>query len=102
MFDLADKGDKIIIKRGKKRAYVLTPIDDNRLVRSPTMMEKIERGLQNIRDGKTKRYTREELSLKMNQAQNLIWPPNSSASVKLFPLLFSCFLLIFIHHACDI
>jgi hypothetical protein len=65
MFDLADKGEKVIIRRGKKRSYILIPIDDDDMVLSPAMVEKIERGLKNIRDGKTKRYTMDDLCLKM-------------------------------------
>ncbi|MCL2073688.1 MAG: hypothetical protein FWH18_07195 [Marinilabiliaceae bacterium] len=32
---------------------------------SPSMLETIERGLSDIREGKTRRYTIEELQLKM-------------------------------------
>jgi len=65
IFDLADSGKKIIIKRGKKRSYILIPMDDEGLILSPAMEERIEQGLQNIREGKTKRYTMEELRIKM-------------------------------------
>jgi len=65
IFDLADKGEKVVIRRGRKQAYTLTPVNSDDLDLTPKMLEKIERGLQNIRDGKTKRYTMEELRLKM-------------------------------------
>jgi hypothetical protein len=42
IFDKADNGEKIIIKRGKKQAYVLTPISPDDLYFSPEMMKKIE------------------------------------------------------------
>lgn len=65
IFDLVDKGEKVIIRRGKKRSYVLTPIQEDSLDLSPAMIETIERGLQDIKEGRTKRYTMEELHKKM-------------------------------------
>lgn len=55
IFDLADKGEKVIIKRGKKQAYVLTPIDDDDLYFTPEMIEKIDRSIQQAKEGKVKR-----------------------------------------------
>jgi len=31
LFDLADKGERVIIKRGRKKAYTLVPIEDEDL-----------------------------------------------------------------------
>ena len=65
-FELADEGEQIIISRkGKKRAYTLTPIDTNDLIISPTLKKKIEKGLQDIKEGKGREYSLEELRLKM-------------------------------------
>ena len=55
IFDLTDRCEKAL------RATMSG--DDLQL--SPAMVEKIEHGLQNIKDGKTKRYTMEELRVKM-------------------------------------
>jgi hypothetical protein len=65
MFDLADNGDQIVIRRGKKCSYALIPMDEESMLLSSGMIERIEKGLQNIREGRTKRYTMEELRIKM-------------------------------------
>ena len=65
-FELADKGEQIVIRRkGKKCAYILTPVNDDDLVLSPEMQKKIEKGLQEIKEGKGKEYSLEELRIKM-------------------------------------
>ncbi|MEN6456959.1 MAG: prevent-host-death protein [Prolixibacteraceae bacterium] len=63
LFELADKGQKVIIKRGKKQAYVLTPIDDDDLYFTPEMLKKIDPSIQQAREGKvTTVETEEELT----------------------------------------
>lgn len=42
IFDLVDRGETVIIRRGKKRAYILTPIDDEDYSISPELGKKIE------------------------------------------------------------
>lgn len=64
-FELADNGAQIILKRGRKRAYLLTPVDEEDLNLSAGMREKIERGLQDIKEGKGREYSLEELREKM-------------------------------------
>jgi antitoxin (DNA-binding transcriptional repressor) of toxin-antitoxin stability system len=66
LFELADKGDEIIIsRRGKKFSYKLTPLpkDDDDAYFTPRMLEKIDRSLQQAKEGKTIRVgnTKEEL-----------------------------------------
>lgn len=51
IFDKADNGEKIIIKRGKKQAYVLTPISADDLYFSPEMLEKIEASKKEAEQG---------------------------------------------------
>ncbi|HYK76278.1 MAG TPA: DUF2683 family protein [Daejeonella sp.] len=51
-FELADKGEKVVIKRGKKQAYVLTPIASEDLSFSPEMIERIKKSIQDIKEGK--------------------------------------------------
>jgi hypothetical protein len=61
---LADTGKQIIIKRGRKQAYALTPIHDGDSYFSPGMLAKIDRSLQQAKEGKTTKLTpelREEL-----------------------------------------
>ena len=64
-FDLADKGAKIILKRGRKKSYILTTLNDEDTQPSSDMLVRIEKGLQEIKDGKTTRYTIEELRHRM-------------------------------------
>ena len=62
-FDLADKGEKVIIRRGKKQAYLLTPIDDDDIYFTPAMLEKINKSIKQVKEGKvTKIETEEELT----------------------------------------
>jgi len=62
-FELADKGEKVIIRRGKKQAYLLTPIDDDDIYFTPAMLEKINKSIKQVKEGKvTKIETEEELT----------------------------------------
>ena len=42
IFDLADSGEKIIIRRGKKQAYTLVPIDNTDFCLTPAAEERIK------------------------------------------------------------
>ncbi|MDR3133815.1 MAG: hypothetical protein LBU42_07310 [Prevotellaceae bacterium] len=64
-FDLADSGVRIILRRGRKQAYILNPVDDEDLFLSPALKARIDKGLQEIKEGKGKDYTLEELRGKM-------------------------------------
>lgn len=64
--DKADDGMEILIQRGKNKSYKVVAVsDDDSLMSKKELDALIEQGLQNIKDGKTKRYTMEELRLKM-------------------------------------
>ncbi len=52
-FDLADQGEKVIIRRNKKQAYTLVPVEDDDLTITPELAERIEKARQEYRDGKT-------------------------------------------------
>lgn len=58
--DLADSGEKIVIKRGRKQAYVLTPITDDDLYFTPNMIKRIKESEQQIKDGKFKSFSSAE------------------------------------------
>ena len=63
-FDLADRGKKVFIRRGNKRAYVLTPLNDDDLYFTPKMLEKIDMSIQQVKLGQTTRVSnKEELNL---------------------------------------
>lgn len=51
-FDMADKGQKIVIKRGSKQAYVLTPVSADDLYFTPEMVARIKESQQEIKEGK--------------------------------------------------
>ena len=50
-FDLADQGVKVIIKRGNKQAYVLTPVDEDNVYFIPAMVQRIKESQEQIRQG---------------------------------------------------
>ena len=61
-FELADKGEQVIINRGKKQAYIITPIASDDMQISPAMELKILKAMQASKDGKTtKVHTKAEL-----------------------------------------
>ena len=51
-FDMADKGEKVILKRGKKQAYALIPLSEDDLFFTPEMLKKIDHAKREIEDGK--------------------------------------------------
>lgn len=64
MFDLADKGEKIIIRRSKKRAYLLTPIEDDDLYFTDKMSEKINASLEQVKNGEIIEFESAEDAIK--------------------------------------
>jgi PHD/YefM family antitoxin component YafN of YafNO toxin-antitoxin module len=60
IFDKADNGEKIIIKRGKKQAYVLTPISADDLYFSSEMLEKIEASKKEAEQGNVVKVSSKE------------------------------------------
>ena len=66
-FELADKGENVIIKRGKKQAYILTPIASDDVQISPEMELKILKAVQDSKEGQTtKIHSKEELHVLLN------------------------------------
>jgi len=51
-FEMADNGKQIIIKRGKKQAYLLSPVENNDFVVTQELLERLEKSRQQYRDGK--------------------------------------------------
>jgi hypothetical protein len=50
-FDLADSGRQIVIRRGRKQAYLLTPVNDDDFIVTPELLDRLERSRQQARDG---------------------------------------------------
>lgn len=51
VFDLADKGEKIIIRRNRKQAYILVPIADEDLTITPELQARIDKAREDIKAG---------------------------------------------------
>ena len=50
-FEKADKGEQIIVQRGKDKAYALTPIGEDDIYFSEKMVKKIKESAKQARDG---------------------------------------------------
>ena len=64
VFDLADQGEKIVIRRSKKQAYTLVPVEDEDLTFTQSLEERIGMALQEVkqmREGKIKELSMKEL-----------------------------------------
>lgn len=53
LFDLADKGEKVIIRRRGKAAYMLTPVYDSDIIITPELEKKIEEARKQYKNGET-------------------------------------------------
>lgn len=51
VFDLADKGEKVIIRRSRKQAYTLVPIEDDDLIITPELQARIDKARAEIKAG---------------------------------------------------
>jgi len=62
-FERADKGEQIIVQRGKDKAYTLTPINENDVYFNAKMVERIKQSIKQVEEGKVKKVsTPEEIS----------------------------------------
>jgi len=63
---LAAEGTDILLKSRKKGNFKIVPVtEDSTLMSQEEYFAIIDRGLQNIKDGKGKEYSLEELRIKM-------------------------------------
>jgi len=61
-FDIADSGRQVVIRRGKKQAYFLTPIEENDFIVTPELLAKLDNIRQTVKNGEyTECKTIEEL-----------------------------------------
>ena len=64
VFDLADQGEKIVIRRNKKQAYTLFPIEDEDIPFTISLEVRIGMALQEVklmREGKIKELSMNDL-----------------------------------------
>ncbi|KUF44774.1 MAG: prevent-host-death protein [Myroides sp.] len=54
-FDLADRGERVIIKRGSTKAYILTPVSIDDLQLTAEMELRIKESLDEIKEGNSTR-----------------------------------------------
>ena len=58
-FDMADTGKRIIIRRGRKTSYTLTPVQEREIVLPPEALKRIDEATEQIKRGECVQYTSE-------------------------------------------
>lgn len=62
-FEKVDKGEHIIVQRGKDKAYALTPVTENDLYLNSKMIERLKQSILEVESGETKQIsTAQEIS----------------------------------------
>ncbi len=62
-FEKADKGEQIIVQRGKDKSYVLTPVDEDDLYFNAAMIKRIKESIKQAKQGDVKTIsTSDEIS----------------------------------------
>lgn len=56
-FEKADKGEQIIIQRGKDKAYVLIPVSEDDIYFNAEMVKKIWLSIEQVKKEKVKKVT---------------------------------------------
>jgi antitoxin YefM len=56
-FEKADKGEQIIVQRGKDKAYALTPVSEDDIYFNAEMVEKIKQSIEQVKEGKVQKIT---------------------------------------------
>ncbi len=59
-FEKADKGEQVIVQRGKDKAYALTPVNDDDVYFNAEMVERIKESIKQVEAGKVKRVSTPE------------------------------------------
>ncbi|GHU62287.1 hypothetical protein FACS1894123_02960 [Bacteroidia bacterium] len=63
-FELADMGKQILIRRGKKRAYFLSPVEESDFTVTSALLAKLDNIRQNVKEGKYTECKTAEESIK--------------------------------------
>jgi hypothetical protein len=50
-FEIADSGRQIVIRRGRKQAYILTPVEENDFTVTPELLAKLDAIRQRVKEG---------------------------------------------------
>ena len=59
-FERADKGEQIIVQRGKDKAYALTPVSEDDVYFNAEMIKKIKLSAEQAKNGEVKKITGSE------------------------------------------
>ena len=59
-FERADKGEQIIVQRGKDKAYALKPVSEDDLYFDSEMINRIKESIRQVEKGKTTKVTSSE------------------------------------------
>ena len=59
-FERADKGEQIIVQRGKDKSYALTPVNEDDVYFSAEMVKKIKLSAEQAKNGEVKTITSSE------------------------------------------
>ncbi len=60
--DMVDKNERVIIQRGKDKAYELSKeIKNDRIFDDPVIKERLAKSIQSYKEGKTNKLTDEQL-----------------------------------------
>ena len=59
-FERADKGEQIIVQRGKDKAYALTPVNENDIYFNAEMVKRIKESIKQAKAGKVKKISTPE------------------------------------------
>lgn len=62
-FERVDKGERVIVQRGKDKSYALTPVSEGDLYFTAEMVEKLKQSILEVKNGDTKKIsTSKEIS----------------------------------------
>lgn len=62
-FDRVDKGEHIIVQRGKDKSYALTPVTEDDLYFNSEMIKRIKKSILEVKNGETEQVsTTQEIS----------------------------------------
>ena len=59
-FEKVDKGERVIVQRGKNKSYVLTAVSEDDIYFNKAMLEKLKKSIQEAKEGKTKTFSTEK------------------------------------------
>jgi PHD/YefM family antitoxin component YafN of YafNO toxin-antitoxin module len=59
-FERVDKGEQVIVQRGKDKSYALTPVNEDDIYFNAEMLQKLKQSLEEAKQGKVKRVTTPE------------------------------------------